>query len=222
VVLLVVFILPRLTKVFSQSGIQLPLTTKILVAVSHVISFSPILDILVFIFLFWFFVFFRKTLIGRKLFEKVIFHIPIVKELVKKVVLVRFARALSGLIGSGLSIIEALKLSADAVGNYTYQKIILTAVEEIQSGAPLSKILQKYPNFFPRFLTGLMTMGERTGTLEYVLKTFADFYDDEVDNLLKDLTTFIEPLLLLILGFIIGVIAISILLPIYQLVGKFV
>jgi type II secretory pathway component PulF len=81
--------------------------------------------------------------------------------------------------------------------------------------------MEKYPQLFPRFLLSLTAVGERTGTLENILRTFADFYEERVDEMLKNLTTFLEPILLLIMGLIIGAVALAIVLPIYQLVGTF-
>lgn len=221
ITLLLLFVLPRLAKTFRQSGAELPLITKVLVAISNFLIAHPFIDIFALVAVIWFFAYFRKTRVGRRVFLQIIFHIPIAKELVKKIALVRFTRSLGSLISSGTSILEALHLAADSVGNEDYKKAVLESVEQVKSGVPFSKTLQNYPELFPRFLTSLIAVGERTGTLEHILKTFADFYDDEVDNALKDLTTFLEPLLLLFMGLVIGSIALSILLPIYQLVGKF-
>jgi len=169
-----------------------------------------------------FFSTFRKTALGRKFFSGLALKIPVAKNLFKKVILVRFTRTLGSLIASGLSIVEALELSSHVVGNYYYELAIADSINDIKNGIPLSECLRRHQALFPNFLTSLLTVGEKTGSLESVLKTFSDFYDDEVDNALKDLTTFLEPVLLLIMGLIVGLIAIAILMPIYQMVGKFV
>ena len=91
----------------------------------------------------------------------------------------------------------------------------------MKAGVPLSRSLERHPELFPSLLTSLVGVGEKTGNLEYVLRTFSAFYDDEVENKLKDLTGLFEPILLIIMGLIVGTIAVSVLLPIYQLVGKF-
>ncbi len=93
---------------------------------------------------------------------------------------------------------------------------------QIRNGVSISEALGKYPDLFPKLLISLVIVGERTGTLNEILVTFADFYDEEVDNKLKDLTSILEPALLLIMGLLVGAIAVSIILPIYQLVGNFV
>jgi type II secretory pathway component PulF len=222
VALLLTFVLPRLIKVFQLSGVKLPVITQVFIFLSNILTYSYWLDAGVIAFLVWFFLYFRRTEWGRKIVLRVLFHTPLVKELVKKIALVRFTRVLSGLVGSGVNIVEALQLSAQAVGNVYYRIAILDSLEQIKNGVPLSETLQNKSHLFPNLLINMVTVGEKTGTLDYVLKTFSDFYDEEIDNTLKDLTTVLEPLLLLIMGVIIGAVALSILLPIYQLVGNFV
>lgn len=222
ITVLLLFVLPRLAKSFQMSKVELPFATKMLIGVSKIFTFSPLLDLAAVAGLVWFFLYFRKTSLGRRFFLKVLLKIPVARDLVKKVALVRFSRTFGGLLASGITVIEALDISAEAVSNETYKKIILDSREQVKAGIPLSKIFKNYPAFFPHLLINMMTVGERTGTLEHILKTFSDFYEEEVDNTLKDLTTFLEPLLLLFMGLVIGTIALSILLPIYNLVGKFV
>jgi len=221
VLLLMLFILPRLVKVFEQSGAVLPPLTKVLLDVSGALSWSWPFDLAAVFSITAFLWHFRRTPAGRHFFGRFVLHIPVARDLIKKIALVRFTRTLGSLIGSGISIIEALRLAGDASGNEVYQQVITESAEQIKGGVPFSKTLEGHPELFPRFLTSLILVGERTGTLEHILKTFADFYDEEVDNSLKDLATFVEPILLLFMGLIIGAVALSVLLPIYQLVGQF-
>jgi type IV pilus assembly protein PilC len=144
----------------------------------------------------------------------------VLRDLIKKIALVRFTKTLGTLLGSGISIIEALELAGKTVGNAAYKDAIERSGKQILSGVPLSRSLEQFPELFPHFLTSLMLIGEKTGTTERVLATFATFYEEEIDRTLKTLTSFLEPLLLLFMGVLIGLIALSILLPIYQLVGS--
>ena len=221
VALLLIFVLPRLTKIFQTAGAEVPAITKFFVTISGFLSQHLIFDVIFFGGIIWFFTGFRKTERGKDVFYKIFSKIPVSRELIKRVILVRFARTFGNLIASGISAVEALELSADSVGNNTYKKIILESVEEIKNGVPISKTFIKHPNLFPSILTSLMGVGEKTGTLGQILVNFADFYEEDVDNKLKDLTALLEPLLLLFMGLFVGAIAFSILLPIYQLVGKF-
>jgi len=221
-VLLLVFVLPRLTKAFASSGVELPWVTKFFLAISAALTWNFALDIAVLVGLVWFFLFFRKTKLGKRFFFALISHLPVAGDLIKKVALVRFARTFGNLIGGGLSAIDALELSAQTIGNQSYANAIDRAIVQIRNGVSISEALGKYPDLFPKLLISLVIVGERTGTLNEILVTFADFYDEEVDNKLKDLTSILEPALLLIMGLLVGAIAVSIILPIYQLVGNFV
>lgn len=220
-VMLLVVVLPRLAKSFMMSGVQLPTVTKVVLAVSGFVASHFLLLAFLFVALVLAFNFVKKTEKGNRFLLKTVMRIPVVSELVKKVALVRFSRNLSSLIASGINIIDALTVTADTVGNIIYKEKILNAVSQIKNGLSLSDTLKDNDKLFPHLLLSMMAVGEKTGTMEYVLKTFADFYDEEVDGALKDLTTFLEPVMLLLMGLIIGLIAMSILLPIYQLIGKF-
>lgn len=222
VALLLLFVLPKMAKTLKSVKMELPFITKALLFVSKFL-----VDYKIFVFIFavafiLFFNWFRKTTSGRLFFQRIFMKLPVAKEVVKKVALARFSRTLGSLISSGLIVTEALNLSAEAVSNEIYKKAILEAAESIKKGIPLSKSFRNHPKLFPSLLINMAAVGERTGTLEKVFKMFSDFYEEEVDNSLKDLTSLLEPLLLLVMGIIVGGIAISILLPIYQLVGKFI
>jgi type II secretory pathway component PulF len=222
VILMLIFVLPRLTKSFASSGVALPWITKAFLLLSQMLTWSYLLDVVVVAGVVWFFTFFRKTKVGKSLFFSVISRTPVARDLVKKIALVRFARTFGNLVGSGLSVIDSLTLSAQSINNQSYADAITKASEDIKNGIPVSESLSKFPDLFPSLLVSLITVGERTGSLEEILITFSDFYEEEVDNTLKELTSVLEPVLLLIMGLMIGVIAVSIILPIYQLVGHFV
>ncbi len=222
VILMLIFVLPKLTQSFASSGVALPLITKIFLFISGLLTWSFILDGIVILAIIYFFVYFSKTKMGKKLFFTVISHTLVASDLVKKIALVHFARTFGNLIGSGLSAVEALTISAQSINNHIYTQAIDNVIEDIKNGIPISQSLAKYPKLFPSLLISLMSVGERTGSLEEILKTFSDFYEEEVDNTLKQLTAVLEPVLLLIMGLMIGSIALSIILPIYQLVGHFV
>lgn len=220
--MLLIFVLPRLSKAFLSSGVELPMVTKFFLALSAAFTWSFTLDFFVFIGLIWFFTFFRKTPKGKKVFFWAASHAPIAKDLVKKIALVRFARTFGNLMAGGMSAINSLELSAQSIGNQEYTTAIEKAIEDVKVGTPISESLGKYPELFPRIFISLLIVGERTGTLHDILRTFGDFYEEEVDNKLKDLTTILEPILLVVMGLLVGAIAVSIILPIYKLVGNFV
>lgn len=222
VTLLLIFVLPRLTKAFAASEVALPWVTRFFLGISSILMWSFTVDVVVLAALAWFFLYFRTTRIGKTILFWIIARLPVANELVKKVAVVRFARTFGNLINSGLSAVEALELSAESIGSQTYSRAIFAAIVDIKNGMSISSSLAKFPDLFPRLLISLVVVGERTGSLHDILTTFADFYEEEVDNKLKELTSILEPLLLLVMGVVVGSIAFSIILPIYQLVGHFV
>lgn len=222
VVMLMTFVLPRLAKTFTQSQVKLPWLTSALMATSKFITSHIVIDIAFLALLGWAWWFVRRTDRGRNLLAGLLFSIPAVRNLVKKIILVRLTRTLGSLLSSAMSITESLELVSRVTNNRRYQSVLDRALQDVKNGSPISNVFRDHGELFPRFLTSLVAVGEKTGTLDQVLKTFADFYDEEVDNSLKDLATFLEPVLLLLMGIIVGVIALAILLPIYQLVGNFV
>jgi type II secretory pathway component PulF len=221
VTVMLTFVLPKLSKSFIQNNVELPFLTKMLVNISNALTFSPLLDIAIVGGFVAFVMYFRKTEGGKKFISRALFKIPVVKNLVKKIMLVRFSRTLGSLISSAMSISESLNLTARAVGNEVYEEAILKADGEIKNGIALSQALKNNQKLFPNFLISLVAVGEKTGTLDKVLKNFSDFYEDDVSSALKSLTTLLEPLLLLFMGLIVGLIAVSILMPIYSMVGTF-
>lgn len=222
VTLLLIFVLPRLTRAFAASGVTLPWITKFFLGVSTALTWSFTLDIVLLVSIVWFAFYFRTTRTGKKVIFWILARTPVAGELIKKIALVRFARTFGNLIASGLSAVESLELSAESIGNIAYTRAIQGTILSIKNGMAISEALTKYPDLFPRLLISLVKVGERTGSLSNILITFADFYEEEVDNKLKDLTVILEPILLLGMGVLVGAIAFSIILPIYQLVGHFV
>lgn len=221
VVFILIFVLPKLSKVFETSGFELPLITRLLIGLSKLVTSNFIFDGAVIAFFLWFFLYFKKRPVGKRFINWMLFRIPVVKELIKKIALVRFSRTLASLLKSGTSMLDTLNLSADSMNNEYYKQALMESIERVKSGIPLSDSLKTYPKLFPRFLVGLMAVGEKTGTLDRTLSTFSGFYDEEVDNTLKALVSFLEPLLIIIMGLIVGLIAVSVLLPIYQLSSGF-
>lgn len=220
IALLLIVVLPRLTSSFAQSGIKLPLVTKIFLALSNALTYSITLDIAVLVFFVWFFLYFRRRPLGKRIWFSFLWHIPVAKHVITKIALVRFTRTFGNLSGSGIAAVEALEITADSLGNPIYAGALHAAARDIERGVSLSSSLSTHPDIFPKVLIGLITVGERTGSLSSILLTLADFYEDEVGTRLKNLTAILEPLLLLIMGLVVGAIALSILLPIYQLVGN--
>jgi type II secretory pathway component PulF len=222
VLLLVIFVLPRLSKTFVQMHANLPWMTKVLMAISDFVSGNFFIDVLIgacALMLWWWLKF---TPQGKHLFARVLFGFAPTRRLVQKIILVRITRTLSGLLTSATGISDALDLTKKVADNHIYEQALERANNFVRSGRSISESWKLRPDLFPLFLTSMVAVGEKTGTLDQVLKTFADFYEEEVDGGLKDLATMLEPAMLIVMGVVVGGIALAVLLPIYQLVGNFV
>lgn len=221
VVILVTFIMPRITVAFEQSGVELPLITKIVVGISRVFAGNPLFTVaglLGFMGLGVFLVFWSPLAI-KKLMEKIFMRTPIVSKLLKQLALTRFAAILSGLLHAGLPATESLKITSDSIGNETYKGKLLSALESIKRGTSIADSLKGETKLFPHILISMISVGEKSGTLDETLGSLAEFYEDEVDRLVKNMLALLEPILLLIMGLVIGLVAMSILLPIYKMVS---
>ncbi|TSC78594.1 MAG: type 4 fimbrial assembly protein pilC [Parcubacteria group bacterium Gr01-1014_33] len=220
IVLLITFVLPRLAVAFGRSNVHLPWITLLLVRISAIVSgnkFFTLFGLLAAIIgLIWFF---RKPA-GKRLLFGLLTRVPVAHDLIRYLALARFSRTLKNLIKSGIPLLEGLDIVATSLGNESYRREIIQMQGEIRKGVSLADIFRKREEYFPRLVSSLVAVGERTGSLEQSLETIAAFYEEEVDRTLKTLVTFLEPLLLLIMGLIVGGIALSILLPIYQLIGQ--
>lgn len=222
VTLMLIFVIPKLAQSFITSGVTLPWITKVFLFISKILTWNLVADLIIVVGAILFFLYFRSTKAGKKFFFFVLSHTPVAKELIKKVALVRFSNTFGNLIGSGLSVTDSLSISSESINNQSYTRAIDKAIEDIKNGISVSESLGKYPSLFPNLLISLIAVGERTSSLQEILVTFSSFYEEEVDNTLKELTSVLEPVLLIIMGLMIGAIAVSIILPIYQLVGHFV
>lgn len=220
ITLILTFVLPRLASSFGAANVELPLLTRIIVDTSAVFEAHKALTILVGAGLIAFLVWFFRKPVGKQLLFASLRRLPVSKDLLERLALARFAHTFNNLLKSGIPLVEGFEIVSQSVGNPVYQAAFISMRDEIVQGVSLSDTFRKRESLFPRLVGSLITIGERTGSLENSLQTIATFYDEEVERTLKTLVTLLEPLLLLIMGVIVGGIALSVLLPIYQLIGQ--
>ena len=216
IVLLVVFVIPNLVSVFETSGQELPLATRMVIAVS---DFSRKWGWLVLVIagaIVFFLVKYYATPKGKALFDRFFLKIPILGSFLKKVYLSRFAENLSTLISGGLPIIQSLSIVGDIIANNSYKEAISTAANEVRKGEMISLVLRQYPDLFPPVFVQMVMIGEKTGTIDTTLMNVVDFYEQEVDRAVDNILGVMEPVLIVFLGVVVGGIMMSILLPIYQ------
>ncbi len=221
-ILLVTFALPRIAGVFSDSGFEPPLFSKIVFTIGLFVG-KYLFLLLALLgaagFMMWFL--FSKTNAGRKIVTRILHIIPVVRSILRTIALQRFAATLASLMQAGLPILDSLEITADAVGDIEMKEALFRISREgIARGLTIGDAFRQ-EEVFPRVITNLIAVSERAGHTEEILKTLADFYETEIDSSLKTLVSFLEPVLLLGIGLIIGVIALAVIVPIYQLVASF-
>lgn len=214
-ILLVVFVVPGLQDIFE--GMELPLMTRVVLGTGELLVqwwWVPILGLATIIFLF---VRFARTDTGKKTIDAVSLRIPLVGEFIKKINLVRIAENLSTLIAGGLPIVQALEVTAGVISSHTYKKIILETRDGVRKGELVSSVLVKYPDFFPILFLQMVTVGEKTGNIDSSLINVVNFYQGDIDRSLEGMVKLLEPIMIIIIGGLIGVMVISVLTPIYQI-----
>jgi type IV pilus assembly protein PilC len=165
-------------------------------------------------------VIFLRTKIGKKFTDRLGLSFPIVKNLTKKTILASFCRTLAVLLGSGIPISKSLKISTETIENYLYVEMIEDVYKNLNKGQALAVSFKKYEKYFPPTLIKLIEAGEKTGTLEDNLMYLYDYYASEVDDMASNLTNLLEPILLVFIGAMIGLLAITIIAPVYQLTSS--
>lgn len=220
--LLVSFALPKIAGVFSSAGFEPPAFSRAVFGIG-VFFGKYFLIILLIIFcvagLLWYF--FSRTLTGRKIFYQFVMKLPAVGNVLKKMALQRFASTFSALLFAGMPILESLEITANTVGlEEIKNSLIRISKEGISKGLTIGDAFKREPAF-PRVIVNLISISEKAGHIEQILKTLADFYESEIDASIKTLMSFLEPVLLLFIGLTVGAIALSIIVPIYQLTGQF-
>ena len=210
------FVVPQLVSVFEGSGQELPLPTKILVWASAFIQGNFIL-ILVSLVVFGYIIKkYAGTMEGKEKIDGLVLKLPQFKTVFQKFYLARFAENLSMLIGSGIPIINALKISGDVVGNEVYKKIVYNSVDEVKIGGSIAYAFERSDNV-PPLISKMIRVGEKTGRVDVVLKDVGDFYTKEVDIAVDGLMSLIEPIMIFVLGGGVGLLVAAILMPIYQM-----
>ncbi len=221
-IFLVLFALPKIANVFLDSGFQPPLFSRVVFAVGLFFGKYAILILSVLVVgVTTLIVSYKMSMSFKRFIVSIVDDIPIIKEVVRKIGLQRFAATLSSLIKAGIPLTDALEITAQAVGNAELQAALMRISREgLAKGLTVGDAFRREP-FFPKTVVNLVAISERAGHIEEVLGTLSDFYMGEIDNSLKTLVSFLEPIMLLVIGFIVGMIALSIIIPIYQLTTQF-
>jgi type IV pilus assembly protein PilC len=219
-VLMMILVVPKLTAFLTESGQELPFVTKMIIAISGFLSsWWWLLGGLIVAFVIWLRYSLKHNAKVRYLWDAGKLKVPILgKRVFQKLYLTRIAENLSTLITGGISILRALQVTADVVGNVVFQNIIIEAQEEVRVGNQLSASLARHKEI-PALVPQIISTGEQTGSMDIVLKKLAEFYTKEIDATVADLSSLIEPILIVFIGIGVALLVASILMPIYNLGG---
>jgi len=218
-VLMMIYVVPTLLNIFRETGTELPTTTKIIIFISDTLQNYGIFVLLGFIVLACLFFWIIKTPKGKKAFDYFLLHLPAIGGIVSKINMARFSRTLSSMIASGVSIVKALEIISDTLSNTYYKNSIKKACEDVQKGVALSEVISEYDKLYYPLMIHMIEVGEETGTIEDTLKQVAEFYEEEIDQITSNLSSIIEPALMLIIGGAVGFFAVSMIQPMYGIMG---
>ncbi|MGD0885811.1 MAG: type II secretion system F family protein [Thermodesulfovibrionales bacterium] len=216
--IIMVFVVPTFSKMFTSMGGILPLPTRVIMQMSHFIA--GIGGLVVLILLVAFIVAIkqiRRMEQGKKVTDRLLLKLPIFGPLLNKVAVAKFTRTMGTLVSSGVPILDGLEITAKTAGNKVLEYSIMEVRKQVSEGKTLAEPLSK-AKVFPPMVTHMIAVGESTGALDAMLTKIADFYDDEVDNAVNTLTSMMEPLLMVFLGGAVGFIVIAMYLPIFKLI----
>ncbi len=220
-VFLMIFLFPKMGASFMQAGIKLPSFTKMLFNVSiyfnaHMVLVFGCMTIIPTIL----YIFMSRTFTGQKIFNSAIRKIPPIRNFLNKMALQRLTSILSSLIKAGMPLVESLKITSEAVGEDVFKKALSNISIYLTKGLTVGEAFRQ-EKCFPKYLSNLLAIGEKAGHIDEILFTLSIFYEKEIESSLKALVALIEPLMLVLMGGVIGTIAVSVILPMYQMLGSF-
>lgn len=216
-ILMSIFVLPKLTSIFKDFKSDLPFMTKMVIHLADFMSSHAILAVGIIILVISGLVAGYKTYTGKKYFDIFLLHFMVINPIIKKINLARFSRILSSMLKSGIPIVQGLEVSASSMSNIPYRELLTEASKEVRLGKTLTQALNKDEVLFPFLVIQMLEVGEESGTVEEILGQLATHYEEEVDTTLRNLSSIIEPLLLLIIGGVVGVLAVALIAPIYNI-----
>lgn len=224
IVMIVVFtfVIPQLASILKESGVELPLLTRIVMSISDfLVAYG--LYFLIFILASGIYVFFnfRNTDAWTNFFDTLKVKFPLVKNVFKMLYVTRIADNIQTLLTSGVSLTKAVQITADVVGNIYYKEILQQALTDIKAGLPISSSFSKRKDLIPSTLSQMLRIGEETGEIGKLMGNIAKFYQRELNNTIDTMVGLIEPIMIVLLGLGVGVLLVSVLMPIYNLAGSF-
>lgn len=216
-ILMMIYVVPTLTQTFEELGADLPKSTQAIISISNFLTNHTFTALLIFVIVATLITAWFRTAQGKRMFDFSILHIPIIEELVKETNSARTTRTLSSLLSSGVEVVTALAITGEVMQNSYYKEVLQKAEKSIQKGEPISKAFIENEKLYPVLVGEMISVGEETGKLSDMLKDIADFYEEEVEEKTKNLSTIIEPVLMIFIGAVVGFFALAMITPIYSI-----
>ena len=215
-----VFVLPKLMDVMTETGTALPVATRILIAISNFMTGYWWLLIILFVGLLFVIKIALSSRTGRWIFDAMTLRLPVFGKLFQKILLVRFCRSMNTLLLGGVSIENSLSIAGDVVSNMTYKSLVNQTIKEVEDGNSISIVFLDSP-LIPKMVSYMMQVGEETGKLDVVFNKVSEFYNREIDNMLANMMSLLEPLVMILIGVGVGVMVAAVIMPMYSMVGSF-
>ncbi|OIO51440.1 hypothetical protein COZ83_00035 [Candidatus Kaiserbacteria bacterium CG_4_8_14_3_um_filter_50_23] len=220
-ILMLIYVVPTLTSTFDQLGVQVPLATRIIVGLSNLMVAHVILVLVALVILVAGSTTFVRSKFGGDVVLSAALHLPVINELIRETYTARASRTLSSLLSSGVPVLEALSITKEVVQANAFAKVVGEAEEHVKKGELLSASFATHEKLYPILMSDMLAVGEETGKVADMLKQIAEFYEGDVAQKTKDLSTIIEPVLMLLIGTFVGIFAVSMISPIYSLSSAF-
>lgn len=217
-IFMLIFIVPTLTKTFTELNVELPKSTQFIIAISDMFQNNTFALLGGVVFFIGLIVLAFKTSVGRRILDWTLLHAPMISRLVKETNSARTTRTLSALIISGVPYLTAVEITLGVMQNSYYKEVLKKASKNVELGLPVSKIFEENQNLYPVFVSEMIAVGEETGELGNMLMKVAVYYENEVEQKTKNMSTIVEPFLMIIVGAAVGFFAISMISPMYSLV----
>lgn len=219
-IIMLVSIVPNLAKTFKELGVALPPTTKFMIGLGEFLGHQWYLALLVFLAVSFALYRALKSKKGKWILDGLVLRAPLFSSFIRKINSAFFARTLSSLIGAGIPIVKSLEITSTVLNNGYFRKALMDAAEQVRKGAKLSQSLKSSGKLYPLVVLQMLEVGEETGQTGEILAKLAEFFEEEVNAITKNLASIIEPALMLIMGGLVGFFAISMIQPMYSILGS--
>ncbi|MCK4967827.1 MAG: type II secretion system F family protein [Candidatus Aenigmarchaeota archaeon] len=217
IIFILVYVVPKITALFSEFSAELPWATKALIDLSYFVrqQWWLILSILIILAISYWRI--NRSLSGKLFFHRLYLKLPLIGGIIKKDNLASLSRTFTALLSTDISVTKSLRLTAQILNNVAYRQIVERTAEEVEKGVSIYQVFERYPDLFSPLIIQMVMVGEKTGTLDNILSDLTEYYEEEVSRVVTNLSSIIEPIIIVLLGIVIAGIAVAVIMPTYSL-----